>query len=117
MTNLEKKESVIVGMTRPRLGDETEYEGFGWNGKNMHAYNGHHLGIFNREWGNTPQGTVPLLVQAPSCRGWGFGHRGQIDDRQGYSWAGDPIDKTVFEIAVKTSALTPGEAKFLLAKK
>jgi len=46
--------------------------------------------------------------------GWGFGHRGWVDDHQGYSWAGVEIPKTVFEISVKSVNLTILEKKWLL---
>ncbi|HXD87590.1 MAG TPA: hypothetical protein VN641_13925 [Urbifossiella sp.] len=49
--------------------------------------------------------------------GLGFGHRAQSDDVQGFAWDGQPIDKTVFEIAVKSGPLTAEESRRLLKAK
>jgi hypothetical protein len=84
----------------------------------MHQWNGHHLGIYKIDWTNVDRSDIAIFNNNgnENYRGWGFGHRNLIDDQQGYTWAGVPIDKTVFEIAVKTSPLTPAEEKLLLRK-
>ncbi len=115
MTNTEKGEFVIIEMTRSRLAEQTEQNGYGWNGRKVHNWNGHHLGIYDVTWTDNERGYifVSFIEGKAFYRGWGFGHRSQIADQQGYSWNGQPIDKTVFEIAVKTTPLTSEEAKRL----
>jgi formylglycine-generating enzyme required for sulfatase activity len=55
-------------------------------------------------------GATPTLKM---YSGWGFGVLwGQ--NIQGYAWAGRPIRKTTFEIAVKEGELSPDEKRFLL---
>jgi hypothetical protein len=49
-------------------------------------------------------------------RGWGFGYRSFLNDQQGYTWAGEPIAPTVFEIAVTAGPLSLAERKLLLAQ-
>jgi hypothetical protein len=119
MTDATTRQFVVIEMTRERLGSRTEQDGYGWNGTGLLTYNGHHLGIYNLDWGRVT-GKVGIhfnIAARVDYRGWGFGHRTLVDDRQGYSWAGEPTDRTVFEIAVKSAALTPDEAKRLLKKK
>ncbi len=108
---------IIIEMSNMRLAEQTEQDGIGWNGKNEHTFNGHHLGVFNRAWPNTERGTVPILGAVPACRGWGFGHRSYLNDIQAYAWNGEPIAKVVIEISVKFTPLTPDETKKLLRKK
>jgi hypothetical protein len=47
-------------------------------------------------------------------RGWGFGVRAYVDDKQGYTWGGKEIPPTVFEISVKSGLLNNVEEKHLL---
>ncbi len=118
MTETYKGEFVIVEITRSRLADAAENDGYGWNGTKTHRWNGYHLGIYDMTRQQVERGgtSVYEFVDKANYRGWGFGHRTQIGDQQGYCWAGESIDKTVFEIAVKSTALTPDEAKHLLKK-
>ena len=76
-----------------------------------------HLGIYDTAWGPTRGSIAVLATPAQSSRGWGFGNRAFLDDVQGYSWAGVPVGKTAFEIAVKLGPLTAEESKRLLKKK
>jgi hypothetical protein len=48
-------------------------------------------------------------------RGWGFGKAVGKDFEQMYTWNGQGIEKTVFEIAVKAKALTPAERQMMLS--
>ena len=50
----------------------------------------------------------------PGQKGFGFGHYGWENNRQGYTWDGVTIAQTVFEIAVKTTTLTRKEQKAVL---
>jgi hypothetical protein len=53
--------------------------------------------------------------QDAGWRGWGFSKQANPDQAQTYSWAGKPIDKTVFEIAIKTASLTDDERDQLIS--
>jgi Tol biopolymer transport system component len=119
LTNTGTGKAVIVGMTKDRLGKLSEQDGYGWNGANPYQYGGYHLGVYDPTWSNSKQGLISILHvhETLSDRwGWGFGHRTLIDDRQGYSWGGEPIDRTVFESAVKLGDLTADERMLLLKK-
>jgi hypothetical protein len=118
MTDVNTNEYVIIEMGRARLSDEIDHNGYGWAGKKVEAGHGLHLGIYDPARNADLSGAVAVLWQ-PQVRGnggWGFGHNAHKDDKQAYSWACEPINKTVFEIAVKSTALTSDEAKRLLKK-
>ncbi len=109
---------VIMPVTADSIGTRFEKNGYGWNGTNMMFGRGHHLGVYNSKWDDNPHpNRVSIYFQSMPLgdfRGWGFGHRPFKDDVQGYGWDGKEIEKTVFEIAVKSSELTDAEAKTLL---
>jgi hypothetical protein len=118
LTDTVRKDYVIVEMTNDRLGTRTEQSGYGWNGENSLQWRGHHLGVYDP----TMTRKVSVSVyQAPGPltdhSGWGFGHRVMGNDTQGYTWAGAPTPTTVYEIAVKTTALTAEETRRLLIRK
>jgi hypothetical protein len=117
MTELTRRNFVIVEMSKARLGRESEQDGGGWNGTNEIRFDGYHLGIYDTAWTNLPLGTIPIGLARGGFLGWGFGHRNHINGSQGYAWGGKPVEKTVFEIAVKAGPLTPEETKRLLKKK
>lgn len=114
LTNMQTKDFVVLEITKQRLNQVTDENGrYGWEGRNHFHYNVYHLGIFNRIWPFT-DGDV-IITRHGTARGWGFGDLpkgGSVT--QGYSWAGKPIPKTVFEIAVKAGSLTDAESKKLL---
>lgn len=119
MTEMAKKNFVIIEMTNLRLADRTEQDGYGWNGRSDILANARHLGIYDVAWRELGRGTIVVFERGAYDinRGWGFGHRAYLGDFQGYTWNGDPIDKVVLEIAVKFTPLTPDETKKLLKKK
>ncbi|MDB5310040.1 MAG: hypothetical protein JWO38_4242 [Gemmataceae bacterium] len=119
LKDTETGKAVIVEMTKSRLGDRTEQSGYGWNGTNANEFNARHLGIYDLAWGSNTSGPIAIytLRSVADYRGWGFGHAAGPGDRQAYTWGGEPAAKTVFEIAVKTTPLTPEEAGLLLKKK
>jgi len=88
-----------------------------WNGVNDLVYNGYHLGIFD-SMHKDKKGDVATYCPGPGQgkTGWGFGNRSYTDDVQGYVWAGKPIDKAVFAIAIKAGPLTAAESARLLNK-
>ncbi len=76
------------------------------------------LGISRGSWPTT-QKSDELVQRAQGrmdsgYRGWGFSKSAFPSQAQNWSWAGQPIDKTVFEIAVKTTDLNDDEKKHLL---
>jgi hypothetical protein len=120
LTDVTRRESVVVEMTNDRLPTRTEHHGYGWNGENPLNWKGYHLGVYDPSPTTSKRGNVSVyhVLNPPSDHwGWGFGHRSGVNDAQGYSWAGAPIAPTIFEIAVKTTALTPEETRRLLTKK
>ena len=110
---------VIVGITNQQLEtDGAIDDAFGWAGTCFFNWNGHHLGIYGLN-SRTPRGQVAITVvgaRGGDRLGWGFGHKTYVDDRQYYSWAGNEILPTVFEIAVKCGKLTASEKRHLLGK-
>lgn len=72
-----------------------------WNGTNIDAYNGLHLGITNNV---SIVKTGYVYVGSPCAHynhGWGFGHRGWQDDHQGWGWNSKDLGPTVFMISVR----------------
>jgi hypothetical protein len=118
MMDIKKKNQVIIEMANSRLTEQIEQDGYGWNGTNMPQFGANHLGIYNVEPIVTTRGLIAIFTRAGlgDYRGWGFGHVVIFANRQGFSWTGVPVEKTIFEIAVKFTALTPDETKTLLKK-
>src|SRR6185437_14758290 len=113
LTEPSKNRSVIIEMTAQRLDEISDRNGYGWNGTSKRGLKANHLGIYNASWQDIKRGNISIYAPAAfkDMRGWGFGHRELIDDGQGYCWDGEPIDRTVFEIAVKSRLLTAAEAR------
>ncbi len=77
------------------------------------------LGIANRKMFTTYHSGQTYIIPSPKTTkfgwsGWGFGRFSLVYSYQSYSWAGQTIDKTVFEIAVKSKPLTDIEKQYLL---
>ena len=74
---------------------------YNWNGSKFNTYNGLHLGIAT----NTPITKTGYIYVGSPCahynRGWGFGHRGWQDDKQGWGWNSVDLGPTVFMISVR----------------
>lgn len=111
LTNMSNKEFVIIEMTKDRLGKQSDDGRVGWDGRNAFDSDAYHLGIFYKIWG---VGRDETLISWPGFRGWGFGHGAFVNGRQFYAWEGKNIERTVFEIAVKSEPLTEVEGKKLL---
>jgi hypothetical protein len=106
---------VVVEITKERL--NTAYDGgrFGWNGTNRFQWQGYQLGVYNKQWEERGKGHVGVLSPGGvAYRGWGFGIRTYMDDKQGYAWGGKEIAPTVFEISVTSSPLDAAENRHLL---
>jgi hypothetical protein len=59
---------------------------------------------------------VVSRVDGVEFTGSGFGHKRYADDRQYYSWLGQEIPRTAFEIAVKAVALDAQERRHLVTR-
>jgi len=73
-----------------------------WDGSLWHNWNAYHLGVCNTISVN---GQTGYIITCASCNGnrqsWGFGHRGWLDDQQGWGWHSLQLGPTVFTIAVR----------------
>ena len=119
LTETGKGGYIIIELTRDRLGEYSERDGYAWMGKNIVEAKANHLGISDTTWRDQQKGSI-LVYNVPfvvGYRGWGFGHRVGFDDAQGFAWAGEPVQPTVFEFAVKAGPLTAEESKRLLKRK
>jgi hypothetical protein len=92
--------------------------GYSWNGSSKMEYGGRHLGICDDRINMAHKTPGFISLSNPDAdhisKGWGFGHKCGVNDKQYSSWNGEVIGETVFEISVKTEPLTPEEAKLLL---
>ena len=118
-----QKSEVIIPIEKTQLGVWSENGRFGWNGMNYICFNARHLGIFcPGNYRPFSPGEISVSEAAPpgssgikpGQKGFGFGHYGWENNRQGYTWDGVTIAQTVFEIAVKTTTLTRKEQKAVL---
>ena len=109
---------VIIPIEKAKLDSTYEHENYGWNGTNKREYNANHLGIYRLPILNRASGEICIFRPGSGGdawgKGYGFGHRAWLDDRQGYTWNGVEISQTVFEIAVKVEPLTRREQPDLL---
>ena len=102
---------VILPITKDRLATASARGGFGWEGRCPEHSAAWHLGIYADEMRPVHRGHN--VIHATS--GWGFGHRHDANDGQGYSWDGDNIEAAVL-IAVKAGALTAAEEAKVLQR-
>ncbi|RLD18519.1 MAG: hypothetical protein DRI36_01200, partial [Caldiserica bacterium] len=83
-----------------------------WNGTKYYAWNAYHLGISNDQpCPTSPEGYIIVgandVVNNNDKRSWGFGHRGWIDDVQGWGWDSWQLGATIFQISVRGSRVSP----------
>jgi hypothetical protein len=121
LRRMDSAEMLIIPVTRDQLdtgkvpqGDQ----GYCWNGTSKNEYGGRHLGIAQGprlKW-LTHKGTVSVFDDGwDAFAGSGFGHTHHEEEKgQSYSWRGQPIGRTVFEIAVTAEQLTAEEKICLL---
>lgn len=127
LRRMDSGDAVIVAMGRKQLSLDTAdldseliwVGNAGVRGRRGHQYK--LLGIARRSWA-TQNEQDDLVAPAPHMRnagfgGWGFSKAASSDPSQSYSWAGQRIAKTVFEIAVKGGDLTNEEQLLLLSFK
>jgi formylglycine-generating enzyme required for sulfatase activity len=112
--------TVIIPMSNDKLvknGSVTDK--YGWAGANDLSWGGHKLGIYDLRTrgrqGGTDAGEIAVFVDGfEGHQGWGFGNKVDSNDRQYFSWEREEVSKSVFEVAVKASDLTPTESQALL---
>jgi hypothetical protein len=100
---------VIVSVPKAELKAAAKSGTCRWQGENFFEFKGYHLGIFNTQW-KSKVGDIAIR----GCKGWGFGNKSGVDDRQCYGWEGQVIPPTVFEISVKVGDLDATEQSQLL---
>jgi hypothetical protein len=114
-----KNDYVIVPVTKDNLASVSDDGRYGWNGTNKFEYKGFHLGVFDSLGDATKKrGSVCVLVPGAGqgYLGWGFGHIGGGNERPGWTWAGENLAPSVFEVSVKAGPLTDAESRKLLKK-
>jgi hypothetical protein len=122
LRRMDTGEALILHMTRNQLrNDKPPHDdtGYWWSGTGSLAYGGRHLGIVQgpRYKFPGPHGMIcPMFDGWDGFAGSGFGHKYGVGDVQYYSWRGQEIPKTVFEIAVTSGPLTAEEELFVVGK-
>jgi hypothetical protein len=119
LKRMDTGDAVIIAIPRHSLLRNVALDDeFFWTGWVRMAGGKHLLGVSRKSW--VTAGPNDNLVSRDTSqtsigyRGWGFSKALNSDDRQTYSWAGKPIDKTVFEIAVSNDVLDSDEKSELL---
>ncbi len=73
-----------------------------WNGTVANAFSALHLGVYVA---NPTSAPTSYVISSEGCRrdqhSWGFGHRAQLNDQQGWGWDSSDLGATVFAIAVR----------------
>ncbi len=109
----ERGGSVIIELSKDQLLKQFVGTTWGWNGSLGNRWKGYHLGIYNKAWPSRKRGRIHVQSKRHFL-GWGFGHIQLVDTGQGYTWAGQTIPPTVFEISVTADDLSATEETFLL---
>jgi hypothetical protein len=110
LRRLDNANYVILRMKK----DEIHKNGAIWCGTAWLGYGAPHLGIENPKTQRVEKGLVDI---DGNYQGWGFGHlifppRGV--DAHAWSWAGETLGRTIFEIAVTDDEISPSERRGLL---
>ncbi len=115
---MDTKDFVILPLTKAQLSQRPTDGTFAWEGSLQFAQGGRHLGIDNSDWHCTVRdGGRIMVTHDRGNRGWGFGHKVHVNDKQYWSWEGENIPETVFEFSVKADKLTRSEAAHVLGAK
>lgn len=124
LKRLDTSDAVIIPLKNVQLGRSISIESdIVWIGNSRVRGTGDAqnrlLGIARKSWPTKDQDDH--LIARPrgkldsGYRGWGFSKAASSDQSQTYSWEGEPIDKTVFEIAVTSDdTLSSDEQPLLL---
>ena len=114
-----QRPEAILPMEKTKLAIRSDNGRFGWNGTACRAWGGRHLGIYSlgfaRRCARGDVSVKPAVARElnADAKGFGFGHLIFVNT-QGYTWNGVVMPTTVFEIAVKSAALTRKERNELL---
>jgi hypothetical protein len=112
LRRMDTKEFAILAVTKAKLGALATDGDLAWEGSCQFAQGGRHLGIDKKAWHCTVEdGGRIMVTHDRGNRGWGFGHKVHVNDKQYWSWAGEEIPQTAFEISAKAEALTKAEAE------
>lgn len=115
LRRMDDERYVILEVSTEALGQDGDGAQFTWVGGKTLNEGGVHLGIDNAAWKLTFRDGGRIMVSnRRSTAGWGFGHKVHTNDVQYWSWAGQEIPETVFEIAVTSRELSEAERKALL---
>jgi serine/threonine protein kinase len=121
LRRMDTKEMLIVPLSRAQLNKANQPvgpRGYSWNGTAKEEWGGRHLAIAQgpRMPFAIPRGTIVVLSEGwDGWAGSGFGHQAFNDNTgQYYTWKGQQIPRTVFEIAVTDKPLTAEEERCLL---
>jgi clan AA aspartic protease (TIGR02281 family) len=109
---------VIIPLTREELTKRVIRDKSGWEGRDYDKNGGRHLGVFVKAMRRVDTGSIDVTPANNNSgyTGYGFGNRVNVDDHQGYVWAGKPVEKDVIEIAVTSRPLSEEEQHNLLAE-
>lgn len=121
LRRMDTKEMLILPLSRAQLDKATqpvEPKGHSWNGTAKEEWGARHLGIAESPRHRFPIPEGKMTVLSEGWDGWtgsGFAHKAFKDNTgQYYAWRGQPIPRTVFEIAVTDKPLTAEEERCLL---
>lgn len=132
LTDMSANKSVILKVNASSsvaLARELKYGKYVWMGTCRHerrtdpsgrTVTNYVLGIANKQWTVEYKKGVLLLsfpdseMTTQGYSGWGFAKSALVYSNQAYAWAGRGIARTVFEIAVTGSDLTPSDRQTLL---
>jgi clan AA aspartic protease (TIGR02281 family) len=108
---------VIIPLSREELRKRVVRENSGWEGRDIERSSARHLGIFVKSMPRRTPGSIDVTQGSRSgWTGYGFGNRVGKDDRQGYAWAGKPVEVGAIEIAVTSKSLTQAEKEKLVSE-
>lgn len=109
------KPSVIIPISKDRLGVLGNDGKYGWNGTGKDEWSARRLGVFSTErQGKVGEIAITGRAGRPHYLGWGFGGMLMVNKGQCYTWNGEDIPATVFEITVTDGSLTKEEKALLL---
>ncbi len=113
LRRLDTGESLIIPITKSALASGGPINGvMQWSAGTQTWRGARLLGIAQQAAPAAKPGELLVYRDAlldGGFRGWGFAKSVGTDFQQAFSWNGQPIDKTIFEIAVTGKPLTPAE--------
>ena len=117
LRRMDTHDYVILPLSAEQLADVAQTGGnYVWSGSMAGTGLGYRApAIGNLGWRTQEPGTMAIAIDGTAAiLGWGFAVPAWADDKQGYTWARQPINPTAFEVAVSSNDLSPDEEKRLL---